>query len=81
MEWLRNDHSLFLAEHELRNTRHSIQMRNREFFFISLFQKIVYTKCINTLKILQEKFLDTRQILNTIKQVQATDVEGFVYDH
>lgn len=49
MKWLKNDHSLFLAEYELRNTRGIIQMKNRKFFFIPLSQKITYTKYINTL--------------------------------
>lgn len=38
----------------------------------------MYTKYINTLKKLQEKFLESRQILKTIEQVWGPDVGAFV---
>lgn len=46
----------------------------------SLSQKVMYTKYLDTLKKVQEEFLDTMQILNIILQIQPPDLEGFIYD-
>lgn len=55
-------------------------MKNRKFFFISSSLKKMYTKYMDTLRKLQEKFLEMRQILNAIEEVQAPDVGALVFD-